>query len=51
MDAFAFGRLFLADPDFEVRLQRGRRMNAYDSGSFYGPTLEREVGYTDYLAW
>ena len=51
VDALAFGRLFLANPDFVERLKRGRRMNAYDRGRFYGPTEEREAGYTDYPTW
>lgn len=51
VDALAFGRLFLANPDFVERLKRGRRMNAYDRSGFYGPTTEREKGYTDYLTW
>ena len=51
VDALAFGRLFLANPDFVERLQEGRRMNAYDRGRFYGPTPEREAGYTDYPCW
>ena len=51
VDALAFGRLFLANPDFVERLQRGRRMNAYDRSKFYGPTPEREAGYTDYPCW
>ena len=51
VDALAFGRLFLANPDFVERLKRGRRMNAYDRGRFYGPTEKREAGYTDYPTW
>ena len=51
VDALAFGRLFLANPDFVERLKGGRRMNAYDRGRFYGPTEEREAGYTDYPTW
>lgn len=51
VDALAFGRLFLANPDFVERLRRGRRMNGYDRGRFYGPTEEREKGYTDYPEW
>ena len=51
VDALAFGRLFLANPDFVERLRQGRRMNAYDRSKFYGPTQAREAGYTDYLTW
>lgn len=51
VDALAFGRLFLANPDFVQRLREGRRMNAYDRSRFYGPTSERAIGYTDYPSW
>ena len=51
VDALAFGRLFLANPDFVERLRKGRRMNDYDRSKFYGPTPEREAGYTDYPTW
>lgn len=50
-DALAFGRLFLANPDFVERLREGKHMNAYDRSTFYGPTPEREKGYTDYPTW
>ena len=50
-DALAFGRLFLANPDFVERLREGKPMNAYDRSTFYGPTPEREIGYTDYPSW
>ena len=50
-DAIAFGRLFLANPDFVERLREGRRMNAYDRSTFYGPPVDRRLGYTDYPTW
>ena len=49
VDALAFGRLFLANPDFVDRLRHGRQMNAYIRATFYGP--DRVIGYTDYPTW
>ncbi|KAL1305493.1 hypothetical protein AAFC00_002368 [Neodothiora populina] len=48
-DAIAYGRHFLANPDFVERLKDGKPMNKYDRSRFYGPFPDdREVGYTDY---
>ena len=51
LDTLAFGRLFLANPDFVERLRTGIPMNMYNRTTFYGPTREREIGYTDYPFW
>ena len=47
VDAVAFGKLFLANPDLPHRLEIGAQMNGWDMPSFYGGT---EKGYTDYPA-
>jgi N-ethylmaleimide reductase len=47
VDAVAFARAFLANPDLVERLRRGAALNTPDPGSFYGGT---ERGYTDYPA-
>ncbi len=47
IDAVAFGRPFLANPDLPTRLERGAPMNAPDQATFYGGGAE---GYTDYPA-
>jgi N-ethylmaleimide reductase len=44
-DLVAFGRQFLANPDFVARLEGGLELNAPDFGSFYTPGPK---GYTDY---
>lgn len=44
-DGVAFGRLFIANPDLPVRLERGAPLNRYDRSTFYGGG---EKGYTDY---
>jgi len=46
-DLVAFGRPFLANPDFVTRLERGLPLNAPDFGTFYTPGPK---GYTDYPA-
>jgi len=45
VDAVAFGRAFLANPDLPERLRRGAPLNEADPNTFYtaGP-----AGYTDY---
>jgi N-ethylmaleimide reductase len=47
VDAVAFGRLFISNPDLPRRLEQGADLNAYDRSTFYGGG---EKGYTDYLA-
>jgi N-ethylmaleimide reductase len=44
-DLVAFGRQFLANPDFVTRLERGLALNAPDFATFYTPGPK---GYTDY---
>jgi N-ethylmaleimide reductase len=46
-DLVAFGRPFLANPDFVTRLEKGLPLNAPDFGTFYTPGPK---GYTDYPA-
>ncbi len=45
VDAVAFGRLFIANPDLPRRLRIGAPLNAYDRSTFYGGG---EHGYVDY---
>lgn len=45
VDAVAFGRLFLANPDLPERIKIGAELNRYDRATFYGGS---EKGYTDY---
>jgi N-ethylmaleimide reductase len=45
VDAVAFGRLFIANPDLPERLRRDSDLNSYDRSTFYGGA---EKGYTDY---
>jgi N-ethylmaleimide reductase len=45
VDAIAFGRNFIANPDLPNRLAVGAELNPYHRESFYGGT---EQGYTDY---
>jgi N-ethylmaleimide reductase len=45
IDAAAFGRSFIANPDLPRRLEEGLALNAPAPASFYGGD---EVGYTDY---
>lgn len=47
VDAVAFGRLFISNPDLPERLETKSSLNAYDRSTFYGGT---EKGYTDYPA-
>jgi len=47
IDAAAFGRAFLANPDLPERLRSGAALNEPDAGTFYGGGAE---GYTDYPA-
>jgi N-ethylmaleimide reductase len=47
VDAVAFGRLFIANPDLPRRLHSGEPLNRYDRSTFYGGD---EHGYTDYPA-
>ena len=47
VDAVAFGRLFISNPDLPLRLQRSAPLNSYQRPTFYGGGIE---GYTDYPA-
>src|SRR5690554_7052451 len=44
-DLVAFGKSFLANPDFEKRLKKNSSLNPIDITTLYGPN---EIGYTDY---
>jgi len=45
VDAVAFGKLFIANPDLPLRLEMDTPLNQYDHSTFYGGTAK---GYTDY---
>ncbi|TCJ29998.1 N-ethylmaleimide reductase [Nocardioides jejuensis] len=45
IDAAAFGRAYIANPDLDVRLRTGAPLNAPDLATFYGGGA---AGYTDY---
>ena len=45
VDAIAFGRIFIANPDLPKRIKTNATLNAYDRSTFYGGN---EKGYTDY---
>lgn len=45
VDAVAFGRLFISNPDLPQRIKRGATLNRYDRNTFYGGDSK---GYTDY---
>lgn len=47
VDAVAFGRLFIANPDLPERLKLNASLNKYNRDTFYGGA---ETGYTDYPA-
>jgi N-ethylmaleimide reductase len=47
VEAVAFGRLFISNPDLPLRLQRSAPLNRYDRPTFYGGDIK---GYTDYPA-
>jgi N-ethylmaleimide reductase len=44
-DLIAFGKLYIANPDLDVRLRTGAALNEWDKASFYGGDAK---GYTDY---
>lgn len=48
VDAVAFGRHFIANPDLPSRLSKGLPLNPYDRATFYGGDAR---GYTDYPVW
>ena len=48
VDAVAFGRAFLANPDLPHRLQHGLPLNDPDQATFYGGD---DSGYTDYPSY
>jgi N-ethylmaleimide reductase len=45
VDAVAFGRLFIANPDLVERFRRAAPLNRYDRSTFYGGSAR---GYIDY---
>ncbi|MGH1351867.1 MAG: alkene reductase [Methyloligellaceae bacterium] len=45
VDAVAFGRYFISNPDLPKRIEKGIELTPYDRPTFYGGT---EKGYTDY---
>lgn len=45
VDAVAFGRSFIANPDLVERIRNENPLNAYDRATFYGMGAE---GYTSY---
>ncbi len=45
VDAVAFGRLYISNPDLVRRVKEGKNLNKYDRATFYGGG---EKGYTDY---
>lgn len=45
-DLVAFGRYYIANPDFDQRLEKGTSLNDLDFNTFYTPGAE---GFTDYL--
>ena len=45
VNAVAFGKLFISNPDLPLRLKLDRTLNGYDHATFYGGGVE---GYTDY---
>lgn len=47
IDAAAFGRAFIANPDLPERFRRGAALNEPNGATFYGGTA---AGYTDYPA-
>jgi N-ethylmaleimide reductase len=47
LDAVAFGKPFLANPDLPARVKVGAALNAPDEATFYSPGAK---GYTDYPA-
>jgi N-ethylmaleimide reductase len=47
-DLVAFGRPFIANPDFSQRLAAGLPLASFEGSSLFGGT---ERGYTDYPAW
>jgi N-ethylmaleimide reductase len=47
VDAVAFGRLFIANPDLPRRFETGAPLNRYERKTFYGGGAK---GYTDYPA-
>ena len=48
LDAVAFGRLFVSNPDLPRRIAEHMELASYDRATFY--TFD-EVGYTDYAAY
>ena len=47
VDAIAFGKLFISNPDLPRRFREGAALNEWNGATFYAPGA---AGYTDYLA-
>lgn len=45
VDAVAFGRFYISNPDLALRIEKNATLNKYDRSTFYGGA---EKGYTDY---
>ena len=45
-DAIAFGRLFISNPDLPERIRTGKKLNIYNTRTFYN--RDPVVGYIDY---
>lgn len=46
-DAIAYGKLFIANPDLPRRFRLDAPLNAWNTGTFYGPGPEGYVDYSD----
>jgi N-ethylmaleimide reductase len=47
VDAVAFGRLFISNPDLPRRIKENKELNKYNRATFYGGAAK---GYTDYAS-
>ncbi|KAF8451856.1 hypothetical protein BGX38DRAFT_1130622 [Terfezia claveryi] len=48
IDAAAYGRYFISNPDLPERLKHKKKLNMYDRDTFYA---QGPKGYTDYPTW
>ncbi|TGZ76580.1 FMN-linked oxidoreductase [Ascodesmis nigricans] len=48
MDAVAYGRMFISNPDFVERLRRGWELAPYNIATFYSPGPKGFVDYPEY---